>query len=1107
MKKHIPIISLLLCAGAATGGTLRSYYRLPDGKTYRGPDSTVVSPEVISTPTQATGREFTAVPGDGQKVEWYYYDGSPLTGGEPEGRCGEGTPINLKIDDSADHTLVAHFEYVKYTLQYVTNGVTYREETHAYADEVTVRSVPDGTPSKGHHYSTSWSVKSGGKVASGDTVTGETFALQNQHTDGKVIILTAGEEVNTYAIEYDLGGGAWTNDPPSVTYEPPKKGTWGRTLQIRNPRRTGHAFNGWKSSATGAICSTSDGAFAATVKDLTDRQGEKVTLTADWTPVPPVNWYCLGFDPGNARPVDGRTDLKPLTLTNDVPVKLEDLNPAVYSNYVDQDDLRGFVGWSNTVQHAVYTNGVTVTNAYEALGTTNVLVAVWKSKRPPLSQAMHCGNLDWESTGGDNKWIATNETGIGYNTDSCVRQLGGPQNKEWLYAEITTNGCLSFKWKRTGQVDGANKLGITTDLNHYFYSPENPDERGWSSFSTNLTVSGGSVSLFLRFDSPVQGTCDIDQMKWEPEEDTYVLHFDASGGDAASVPADVAVSLGKGARLPKDVPTSEGKVFDGWTTNKAVNAEFHPGDWFEDKAAKKDSTNTFFAVWSPVPEPPVKIGIPVAATNLSYNGSVQRGVTNGTGYVLSGNEWTYPGQYTTTATLENGYVWSDGTREPKMIGWAIAAGSYDMSGVTFESRAFRYDGKPHALEISGKLPQGVTVEYEGNGKTEVGDYPVRAIFTGEDADMAPIDPMTATLTITNGVPFAGNANYGGCLMKDGAVFGTVVVKVAKVGSDGTAKVKLTIQPLGGKKVTLTEYVPVGGYPTVGGLSYSGTEITGKIKVNGVEYDLVTTADALTSPDRETKTAAKNSVPSGTWTFALTNGVGDAELGFSVTVAAKTGKAKLKGLLPNGKKISLTATSVFGPDLKVLSTPVAYSKKDVTFSFLLQVDVATKAMTLSALSMPDMAPVGPSALFAADSGLYGFLCPLEGTKYLTAVSGMLPGETVNVAPTGVTVTVYGEKWTVEKSVGTVKAEDGRPYVKYNPEKQSPANVSKLKLKWAYKTGIVSGSFKLYYLADGKLKNESAAVNGVVVDGELYGFAWVKKSLLVLPVGLIPTPPAN
>ena len=114
--------------------------------------------------------------------------------------------------------------------------------------------------------------------------------------------------------------------------------------------------------------------------------------------------------------------------------------------------------------------------------------------------------------------------------------------------------------------------------------------------------------------------------------------------------------------------------------------------------------------------------------------------------------------------------------------------------------------------------------------------------------------------------------------------------------------------------------------------------------------------------------------------------------------------------------------------------------------------------------------------------------------------MQPGETVNVAPTGVTVTVYGEKWTVEKSVGTVKAEDGRPYVKYNPEKQSPANVSKLKLKWAYKTGIVSGSFKLYYLADGKLRNESATVNGVVVDGELYGFAWVKKSLLVLPVGL-------
>ena len=352
-----------------------------------------------------------------------------------------------------------------------------------------------------------------------------------------------------------------------------------------------------------------------------------------------------------------------------------------------------------------------------------------------------------------------------------------------------------------------------------------------------------------------------------------------------------------------------------------------------------------------------------------------------------------------------------------------------------------------------------------------------------------------------GSVFEGNANYGGYLVQDGVVCGTVTVKAGKP-KNGLSSVKLTIQPLGGKKTTLKKSVAVGGCPTVDGLTYSSSVIGGTVAINGVLYEVLAQADALTSPDRTVKTLAKSLVPSGTWTFSLVDSSG-VETCFSATVAAKTGKTKVTALLPNGKKVTVSAAAQLGTDFKVLSVPVVYSKKDISFAFLLQVDVETKVMALSGLSVPVVSLTGPAALTGIGSGNYGFLCPLDGTKYLTVVDGMVSGEKVNISPSGTLMTVLGGKWTVEKSVGSVKAEDGRPYVKYNVGRQDPANLAKLKLKYAAKTGIVSGSFKLYYMDDsGKLKNESAVVNGVVVGDDLHGAATVKKAGLVLPIGTAP-----
>ena len=434
----------------------------------------------------------------------------------------------------------------------------------------------------------------------------------------------------------------------------------------------------------------------------------------------------------------------------------------------------------------------------------------------------------------------------------------------------------------------------------------------------------------------------------------------------------------------------------------------------------------------------------------------------------------------------------------------IAANS-SLSGCTVTDNALVVSGDHYGLLFYGGSLKDSTIR--GNG--------VDSSLSNVAAYMK-VTPVGCTLDGTGPTPpgptppdpppsetaFEGNANYGGCLMRDGAVCGTVTVKAAKP-RNGESSVKLTVQPLGGKKYTDKKSVAVGGNPTVGGLTYASTSVEGTIVINGYTYQVTAPADALTSTDRGVKDEAKNHVPGGTWTFAWTDARG-VETCFSAKVAEKTGKTKVTGLLPNGKKMSVSATAVMDLDLRTLRIPVAYSKQTVSFAYLLEIDIATRVMRVIGLSVPDAVVTDPLPLGEADAMNYAFLCPLDGTRYLNAAEGMLPGETVSVAPEGVTVSVFGGKWTVEKSVGSVKLKDNRVYVKYTLGKQTPANVSRLKLKWAYKTGIVSGSFTLYYLEGGKLKTESAAVNGVTVGKETHATAYAKKAGLSLPAGLAPIP---
>lgn len=114
-----------------------------------------------------------------------------------------------------------------------------------------------------------------------------------------------------------------------------------------------------------------------------------------------------------------------------------------------------------------------------------------------------------------------------------------------------------------------------------------------------------------------------------------------------------------------------------------------------------------------------------------------------------GNTFVNAGTYDVIAVITcDGYVTKRVTTTVK-----IERASYDVSGLSFESKEVVYDRNPHMIEISGELPEGVSAPKYYVGVNEVksftnaGVYNVVAVFENSDPNYNLIPDMEATLTI------------------------------------------------------------------------------------------------------------------------------------------------------------------------------------------------------------------------------------------------------------------------------------------------------------------------------------------------------------------------
>ena len=160
---------------------------------------------------------------------------------------------------------------------------------------------------------------------------------------------------------------------------------------------------------------------------------------------------------------------------------------------------------------------------------------------------------------------------------------------------------------------------------------------------------------------------------------------------------------------------------------------------------------------------------PEAKTGLKYSGEEQTGVEKGEGYTLSGTvKATNAGSYTATASLKEGYVWKDGSKEDVTLEWSIEV---NEDGIK-DGRVTVSVGDSGSLAPED-LGEGASVSYEveeNDGVIEFdaqtgtfkavkeGSAKVRVFYTGS-ANYGSGDYLV-TITVTNS-PSTGDANLIG----------------------------------------------------------------------------------------------------------------------------------------------------------------------------------------------------------------------------------------------------------------------------------------------------------------------------------------------------------
>uniref|UniRef100_UPI0021C920CA T9SS type B sorting domain-containing protein n=1 Tax=Parapedobacter soli TaxID=416955 RepID=UPI0021C920CA len=154
-------------------------------------------------------------------------------------------------------------------------------------------------------------------------------------------------------------------------------------------------------------------------------------------------------------------------------------------------------------------------------------------------------------------------------------------------------------------------------------------------------------------------------------------------------------------------------------------------------------------------------GVTLPNGSFVYDGTakslvIEGTLPQGTAVSYTDNSRTDVGTQTVTATVEGtGYT-------PLVLTADLAITPATITGITLSDGTFVYDGTAKSLAITGTLPDGTTVTYTGNNRTDAGTQEVTATITGSNYEglvlTADLTVIPATRTIS--FPALPEKTYG-----------------------------------------------------------------------------------------------------------------------------------------------------------------------------------------------------------------------------------------------------------------------------------------------------------------------------------------------------------
>ncbi len=156
------------------------------------------------------------------------------------------------------------------------------------------------------------------------------------------------------------------------------------------------------------------------------------------------------------------------------------------------------------------------------------------------------------------------------------------------------------------------------------------------------------------------------------ENQVTIKYIAGKGGKVEPEAETLGVLSGK-AKGAKAEP-EDGYTFICWTNSKSETVSEDPA-FVPKKTGGKNVAEEYVAnfrkVPGPGPEPDPKTAHIVPAPELTYNGADQTAYAETEGYTVQGGSATRAGKHNAVLTLKPGYVWPDGSKEPKEITYEV----------------------------------------------------------------------------------------------------------------------------------------------------------------------------------------------------------------------------------------------------------------------------------------------------------------------------------------------------------------------------------------------------------------------------------------------------